>query len=398
MMSDDAASYGLRREKGRARLATFGSFMPSAASAPTPAGRLHVSLVVIPEAMLSPLSGLYDVLTCFEFLASFDDAVPASAPFTVEFVSTRRGRVETASGLPLDVHRSLTEVTSTDIVIIPSLLVEHGTWGPGRHPELVSWLQERYRQGALLCSACSGVLLLAETGLLDGQDATIHWAYAPTFRKNFPAVRLCLDKVLVASGERAQFVMSGASASWHDLVLYLVARLVGPTAAQAISKFMLLQWHRDGQTPYIAFRSKVDHGDAVVLEAQAWLARHFSVANPVEEVVKRSGLPDRTFKRRFTHATGYSPIVYIQQLRVQEAKRRLERTEEAIDEISWNVGYEDPAFFRRLFKRLAGITPGAYRRQFKIPSVVARTPASESTSTASGSMPRRAAGRPVHHD
>ncbi len=325
---------------------------------------------------MSPLSGLYDVLTCFEFLASVDDAVPASTPFTVEFVSTRRGRVETASGLPVEVHRSLAEVTSTDIAIVPSLLVEHGTWVPGRHPELVRWLQERYRQGALLCSACSGVLLLAETGLLDGQEATIHWAYAPTFRKNFPAVRLSLDKVLVASGERAQFVMSGASASWHDLMLYLVARLVGPTAAQAISKFMLLQWHQDGQTPYIAFRSRIDHGDAVVLEAQAWLARHFSVANPVEAVVNRSGLPERTFKRRFTRATGYSPMAYIQQLRVQEAKRRLERTEEAVDEISWKVGYEDPAFFRRLFKRLAGITPGVYRRQFKVPLLAATTPPS----------------------
>jgi transcriptional regulator GlxA family with amidase domain len=347
--------------------------MPPASSKQTHSSHWHVSLVVTPEAMVSTLSGLYDVLNCFEVLGSFDDAVPASPPFTVEFVSTKRGRVDTASGLPLDVHRSLEEVTSTDIVIVPSLLVEHGEWVPGRHADVVRWLTEMHRTGALLCSACSGVLLLAETGLLAGQDATIHWAYAPTFRKNFPGVRLCLDKVLVASGDRAQFVMAGASASWHDLVLYLVARLVGPTAAQAISKFLLLQWHRDGQAPYIAFQSKIDHGDAAVLKAQEWLASHFSVANPVEELVGRSGLPERSFKRRFTQATGYSPIAYIQQLRVQEAKRRLERTEEAVDEISWKVGYEDPAFFRRLFKRLTGITPGAYRRKFRVPPVATGT-------------------------
>ena len=347
--------------------------MPSAATAHPHSGPRHVSLVVIPEVMASPLSGMYDVFNCFEFLASFDDAVPSSAPFRVEFVSTRRGRVETASGLPVEVHQSLDEISSTDIVIVPSLLVEDGEWVPGRHAKVVKWLQEMNHKGALLCSACSGVLLLAETGLLNGEDATIHWAYAPTFRKNFPAARLCLEKVLVASGERAQFVMAGASASWHDLVLYLVARFVGPTAAQAISKFMLLQWHQDGQTPYIAFRPRLDHGDAVVFATQEWLMGHFSVANPVEEAVKRSGLPERSFKRRFTQATGYSPIAYIQELRVHEAKRRLERTKEAIDEISWNVGYEDPAFFRRLFKRLTGITPGAYRRKFKVPSVVTGT-------------------------
>lgn len=343
--------------------------MPLRAAKHSETRRRHVSLVVIPEATVSSLSGLYDVLNCFEVLGSFDDAVPASAPFEVELVATRRGRIETASGLPVEARRSLKDVTSTDIVIVPSLLVEHGEWVPGRHADVVRWLEKMHRKGALLCSACSGVLLLAETRLLDGKDATIHWAYAPTFRRNFPAVRLCVDKVLVASGERAQFVMAGASASWHDLVLYLVARVVGPTAAQAIAKFLLLQWHKDGQTPYIAFQPALDHGDAVVLQAQEWLARHFTVANPVEELVKRSGLPERSFKRRFTRATGHPPIAYIQQLRVQEGKRRLERTEEAVDDISWKVGYEDPAFFRRLFKRLTGITPGAYRRKFNVPAV-----------------------------
>lgn len=342
--------------------------MPTSASIRT-LGRSHVSLVVIPEVLVSPLSGLYDVLNCFELLGSFDDAVPANAPFQVDFVSTTSGRLMTASGLPIDVHRGIADVAHTDIVIIPSVLVEHGKWVTGRYSELVEWLKLMHRGGALLCSACSGALLLAETGLLENQEATIHWAYAPTFRHNFPGVRLCLDKVLIASGEKEQFVMSGASASWHDLILYLVARFVDPTAAQGIAKFMLLQWHRDGQAPYVQFRPAADHGDAVVMQAQDWLARHFTVGNPVEEVVKQSRLPERSFKRRFTAATGYAPLQYVQHVRVQEAKRRLERTEEAIDEISWKVGYEDPAFFRRLFKRLTGITPGAYRRKFKVPIV-----------------------------
>ena len=75
----------------------------------------------------------------------------------------------------------------------------------------------------------------------------------------------------------------------------------------------------------------------------------------------------RSFKRRFKRATGYSPIAYVQHLRIEEAKRRLERTDEPVDEISWAVGYEDPAFFRRLFKRITQITPGAYRRKFRLP-------------------------------
>src|SRR5690606_2582561 len=102
-----------------------------------------------------------------------------------------------------------------------------------------------------------------------------------------------------------------------------------------------------------------DHGDAQIQYAQAWLAEHFSVANPVEEMIKRSKLAERTFKRRFVSATGLTPIVYVQRLRIEEAKRRLERTAAPVDEISWRVGYEDPAFFRRLFKRTTGLAPGA---------------------------------------
>ena len=264
------------------------------------------------------------------------------------------------------------ELDQTDIIIIPSMIPEGGEWNPGRYPKVVNWLSAMHTQGAMLCSACSGVLLLAETGLLDGREATIHWAYARTFRQNFPNVRLRLEKILVTTGDRQEFVMSGASASWHDLVLYLVARHVGPPAAQAIAKFMLLQWHVDGQAPYIVFETPTDHGDGAVLDAQEWLRDHFTIASPVEEVVRQSGIAERSFKRRFTKATGYSPITYVQRLRVEDAKRRLERTDAPIDEISWNVGYEDPAFFRRLFKRITGITPGVYRRKFRLPDFVDR--------------------------
>lgn len=106
-----------------------------------------------------------------------------------------------------------------------------------------------------------------------------------------------------------------------------------------------------------------------MLALQQWLKGNLTVASPVEEMVKLSELPARTFKRRFRKATGYSPIAYVQYLRIEEAKRRLERTDNPIDEISWAVGYEDPAFFRRLFKRVTRLTPGDYRRKFRMPEL-----------------------------
>ncbi len=335
--------------------------------------KLRVSLLAIPDAMVSSLSGIYDVLNCFDLLGTFDDAVPGENPFKAEIVAPKRAATNTASGLPITAHRTVEDVEHTDMIIIPSVMVAGGEWKVGRYPAVVDWLSEMHARGAMLCSACSGVLLLAETALLDGREATIHWAYGQTFRRNFPNVVLRLEKALVVTGERGELVMSGASASWHDLVLYLIAREIGPAAAQAITKFMLLQWHVDGQAPYAVFDAPMDHGDAAVLDAQKWLGDHYAVASPVEEMVKRSGLPARTLKRRFKKATGHTPISYVQHLRVEEAKRRLERTGEPIDKISWAVGYEDPAFFRRLFKRITRLTPGTYRRRLQLPAFVATT-------------------------
>lgn len=160
--------------------------------------------------------------------------------------------------------------------------------------------------------------------------------------------------------------MTGGVMSWRDLALYLIARHVGPTAAQAMARLLMLQWHSAGQAPYIAFSPPLDHDDALVLTLQHWLQEHYRVANPVDALVQVAALPRRSVKRRFVRVTGYTPIAYVQHLRVEQVKRRLERTRLSIDVISDEAGYENTAYFRRLFKRITHLTPGAYRRRFSI--------------------------------
>jgi transcriptional regulator GlxA family with amidase domain len=334
---------------------------------------LHVSLVAIPDAAISTLAGIYDVLGSFAMLGRVDPSIPADPPFTVEIVGVRRGSVALVSGVPVEARRAVSEIAATDIIIVPSVVLGRDGWKTGRYPELAAWVSRMHAQGALLCSACSGVFLLAETGLFDDQDTTVHWGYADAFKEVFPQVPLHPERVLVVAGAREELITSGSSMTWHDLVLYLIARHVGATAAQAVARMFALQWHHDGLAPYIVFQGRTDHGDAAIAEAQAWLATHFSVASPVEEMVRRSRLAERTFKRRFTDATGFAPIDYVQRLRIEDAKRRLERTDASVDEIGWKVGYEDAAFFRRLFKRVTGMAPGAYRRRFQVPAFASPT-------------------------
>ena len=340
----------------------------------TPAS-VHVSIPVIPDATVSTVTGLYDVL------AQFNTLVSGQTRFEVDIVSHARRLQSLTTGLPFNAHRTVDEIEHTDIVILPSVLLSDGNWRTGRYPKLVTWMKSMYEQGATLCSACSGVLLLAETGLLNGGDATMHWVYARTFRENFPEINLKLEKVLVIGGADQRFIMSGAAASWHDLVLYLIARYAGPEAAQTVAKFFLLQWHTDGQAPYIIFQEEMDHGDAAIVDAQKWLRANLGSSNPIEEVVRYSGLPERSFKRRFRKATGLTPISYIQNLRVEAAKRQLETSDTAVDDISYSIGYEEPAFFRRLFKRTTGLTPSAYRRKFQVPLVEGIVKSTNSRST-----------------
>ena len=224
-----------------------------------------------------------------------------------------------------------------------------------------------HERGATLCSACSGLLLLAETNLLSGREATMHWAYEQTFRRNFPDVQLRLEEMLVTAGERQELIMSGAAMAWHGLVLHLIDRYVGSPSAQSIARSSPCVGTTMARAP--TSRSHPHPGTAM----PQWPTRRLGwsatspVANPVEEIVKRSGIPERTFKRRFTLATGNAPLDYVQRLRVEYAKRRLEQSDTSVDQISWGVGYEDPAFFRRLFKRVAGVSPAIYRRKYRVP-------------------------------
>jgi transcriptional regulator GlxA family with amidase domain len=326
-----------------------------------------VSLVALPDAVVSTLTGIFDVMNAFALIGTPGTGAGAHVPFHVEIVGEAVGPLELASGVPINVQRAIAGIESSDIVIVPSVLLRPEGWEKGRYPGVVDWLRAMHQRGAILCSACSGMFLLAETGLFDGKDATVHFGYARAFASAYPAVPIQPERVLVIAGAREELVSSGASMSWHDLVLYLIARYAGATAAQEVARMFALQWHQDGLTPFIVFEGKRDHGDADIQRAQEWLDSHFSVAHPVEEMIRRSRLAERTFKRRFTQATGLTPLVYVQRLRIEDAKRRLERTEASIDEISWRVGYEDPAFFRRLFKRTTRLAPGDYRKRFRIP-------------------------------
>lgn len=322
-------------------------------------GKKRICLVAIPETLAYGLFSLHDLFKIF------DEALPGDNPFEVLIVGADDRSFISPSGVAIQPHCGYRNVDQADVVIVSALLLPRNRlWQTGRYDDLVQWIKDLHGQGAILCSACSGVLLLAESGLYDGYEATLHWAYADAFRKNFSKVQLRLEKTLLVTGHKQRLIMSGASSSWHDLVLYLIARLVSHSASNTIAKFFLLQWHENGQAPYISFQENKNHCDGLILNAQLWLSENLSDDNPVARMIALSGLPERSFRRRFVKATGLAPTAYVQKSRIELAKQELELSNDTIDEVSYRVGYDDPAYFRRLFKRNTGLSPSKYRRKF----------------------------------
>lgn len=325
-----------------------------------PTTAVRISLLAVSDTYVSSLSGFYDTFNVTSEIAE------GRLDLAVEIVAQTAELESRASGMPIVPHRTLDEVRGSDVVIVPTTMANGANWVAGNHPRATRWLGEMYRRGSIICSACSGALLLAEAGLLDGQAITTHWHLAATFRERFPSVRLHLEHELVETGADGRIITAGASSAWHDLALYLIARFGGAELAYEAAKFFMFQWHSNGQALYVDFEERLDHGDRAVLRAQAWLASNSSTANPVEAMAAHSGLAPRSFQRRFRRATGHSPIAYVQQLRVHRAKGMLAGTRDSIEEIAWRVGYEDPSAFSRLFKRITRVTPGAYRRRMEL--------------------------------
>jgi transcriptional regulator GlxA family with amidase domain len=329
-------------------------------------GAIDATILALPETAGSALYGMVDVLaatgTLWRQLVGAEPGYPLIRP---RIVSPTRRPFRCGNGIPVSPEATLEQAGRAGIVIVPELWLAPSDDMRDRYPGVKDWLRRCHKTGSAIYSACSGSVLLAAAGLLDGREATSHWGYEELFRRSFPRVRFNPAPNLVVADRTGRIVTAGGTTSWHDLAIHIISRHCSPGEALRIAKVYLLKWHGEGQLPYASLVRRQPHADSVVRKAESWLAAHCREPHAVGAVVMQCGIPERTLKRRFTTATGSTLIAYVQNLRIEEAKRLLESEDRAADEVAALVGYENPAFFRRLFKRSTGLTPGAYRRMFR---------------------------------
>lgn len=327
---------------------------------------VDVIIIAVPETAGSALYGMVDVLLAAgNIWQTLVRTEPVDTLFRVRILSQTGEPFVCGNGIPVSPELSAKDNPDTQIVILPELWLGPDEHLKGRYPDLMDWIRHQYENNACIYSACSGAVMLAETGILNGCEATSHWGYQDLFREHYPQVRFRPKPNLAFADPSGQVVTAGGTTSWHDLAIHIISRHSSPGEALRIAKVYLLKWHGEGQLPYETLVRNNPHADAVVRKCEKWLADHSREHGTIQRVVEQSNIPERTLKRRFKIATGSSLIEYLQNLRVEEAKRLLEAKEMPVDEISFEVGYEDPSFFRRLFKRRTGLTPSQYRRMFK---------------------------------
>lgn len=248
-----------------------------------------------------------------------------------------------------------------DYVILPPSIVM-----PDRMSDMpaeAAWLNARHGAGTRICSVCAGAFVLAGTGLLDGRRATTHWAFAEQLARRFPKIDVADRHMVLDDGD---IITAGGILAWTDLGLTLVERLMGASVMLATARFLLIDPPRSSQRPFAHFLPQFDHGDAPILQAQQHVHAHPAEAHGLAELSAMAGLGDRTFLRRFSAATGLTPTQYVQNVRIAKAREMLELTQQTVDQIAWGIGYEDPAAFRKVFKKLTGIAPNAYRMRFGV--------------------------------
>jgi len=277
--------------------------------------------------------------------------------YDFEACSLERGPVRATGGIFLKAKRGLSALKTAGTIVIPG-------WRSADElppPSLLRALRTAHDDGARLVSICSGVFVLAATGLLDGKRATTHWHYVDRLIQMYPKIRVEPDVLYVDEGN---ILSSAGSAAGIDLCLHIVRLDYGAEVANEVARRLVTPPHREGgQAQYVRdpIRTTVAGGLSPVMQ---WAESHLHETLRVQDLAKKAAMSPRTFARRFREQTGTTPHQWLMHQRLICAQRRLEKTGDSIDRVAEAVGLESAATLRQYFSRVLRTTPTAYRRQF----------------------------------
>jgi transcriptional regulator GlxA family with amidase domain len=318
---------------------------------------ITVSILVLKNAVLASIA---DPRNVFAMVNDFLEKSGRPPLFKVQLVGLWK-EVKLNNGL-FTIHPDVLteEVQQTDLIIIPAMSGDSMS-STYLNKDYVTWIVQQYKKGAEVASLCVGAFLLAFSGLLKGKQCTTHWMYANDLRHLYPSVSVVEEKVIT---DQNGLYSSGGNNAYWNLLLYLVEKYTDRQIAIHTAKYFVIDMDRHRQSPFVVFSGLKDHEDEAIKNAQEYIEQHYPDKLTVDEIAARFNVTRRTFERRFKKATYITVAEYIQQVKIEAAKKQLEIGRKSITEVMLDVGYSDTQTFRDVFKRITDMTPIDYRNKY----------------------------------
>jgi transcriptional regulator GlxA family with amidase domain len=321
----------------------------------------HISIIVPQgQSIIDTVIAPYNLLRMANAYAKRIHG-PKAELYWVDLVSLNNSPVVYNDLFSVTPTKTIHEVKQTDLIIVSAV--------DGRlekelekNMDYVPWIRrQRIEHGCEIASLCKGAFILAETGLLNGKSCSTHWTAQNLFQRRYPEVHLVPEKII---SEDNGIYSSGGAYSFLNFMIFLIEKLYGREVAIQCSKVSEIDMDRIDQSEFLIFSGQKEHHDEAIKKAQQFIEDHYEEQLSIEKIAEMVHVSARSFLRRFKKATSNTPLEYIQRVKIEAAKKKLEISTLQINEVMYDVGYSDEKAFRTTFRKYAGLSPIAYRKKY----------------------------------
>lgn len=321
----------------------------------------HIS-ILIPKGHVSVVNvaGTHQMLT---WVNAFYKETGREPLFQIQLVGLDTEADDQAGLFATKPEVGIGELKKTDLMIIPAVHDDFDTV-INRNRDFMPWIIDQYTKGAEVVSLCVSSFFLAATGLLDGKPCSTHWQFATIFKQRFPKALLTDERIVTDSDG---IYTSGGAYAFTNLVIYLIEKYAGRETAVIAAKGFMIDIERSSQSPFMVFSGQKNHKDDLVLEAQTYIEENYQKKISVGDLCGDMALSRRTFERRFKNATSNTVLEYLQRVKMEAAKKELEKGRKTVNQVMYEVGYNDAKAFREVFRKVTSMSPLQYQKKYSVP-------------------------------
>jgi len=317
----------------------------------------EIALIMHEDATLSTVTGAMDMLIHTNGLFRRSGK---PLPFKIVVAVENKNSNPLQMTSPSVEYKTIAEVTDPDLIIVPAFYGDRDIMLM-KHREIINWIKSSYQDGSEVASLCSGIYFLAEAGLLPGRSCTAHWNDMEDIVRRYPDVNFLSDMVIT---DQEGIYTSGGAFSSLNLILYMIDKFCGREVGIWASKMFSLDMDRISQSHFAVFKGQRQHKDDDILKAQTYIEQNHHLQLNIDEIAGHTNMSKRNFIRRFKKATHNTPFEYLQRVKIESAKKALEKGAQNINLLMYDAGYNDIKTFREVFKKITGLTPQDYRRKY----------------------------------